>query len=384
MSLAIYTPVIGAYSETFICSHISSIAPGKTVVIAESELSPSVNSWRIEAPKLVIDNIGAEQCCLGSVGSLLYKKLPIIGGIIKKQTILRFVKKYGVDVFMGEYLDSCLHLHGILKKNNIKYFVHVHGYDLSRNYHLKYNRSDFKKIAEADGIIVVNNIQKGRLLEAGVHPNKIHVIPCGVRVPHNFIRRQNHSKNISCLAVGRMVPKKAPLLLMKSFQIASAKEGSLFMNYIGDGPLKPEVESFVKNNGLDDKVRLWGALHHSDVISMMREADLFLQHSVVDEVSGDEEGLPVAILEAMAHGLPVVSTVHAGVPEAVVSGETGLLSAERDILSMANNICALAQSQELRQRFGRAGWERARVRFSSENEQRCLRKVLMLSTDGQE
>ena len=60
----------------------------------------------------------------------------------------------------------------------------------------------------------------------------------------------------------------------------------------------------------------------------MKKAHIFLQHSVTCPITGDEEGVPVAILEAMASGLPVVSTFHAGIPEAVVDGKTGFLVSE--------------------------------------------------------
>src|SRR5207249_2345004 len=108
------------------------------------------------------------------------------------------------------------------------------------------------------------------------------------------------------------------------------------------------------------------------VDGLLAGADVFMQHSMRDPETGDEEGLPVAILEAMAHGLPVVSTVHAGIPEAVVDGATGRLSAEGDVDAMALHLAHLAEDREERLRLGTAGWRRARDRFTWAEERSRL------------
>jgi glycosyltransferase involved in cell wall biosynthesis len=99
----------------------------------------------------------------------------------------------------------------------------------------------------------------------------------------------------------------------------------------------------------------------------------------VDPVSGDSEGLPVSIIEAMAHGLPVVSTRHAGIPEAVVHGETGLLVEEGDLSAMAEAILRLAHDAALRDKMGLAAHERARAHFTWQLERDRLREVLGLA-----
>jgi colanic acid/amylovoran biosynthesis glycosyltransferase len=111
---------------------------------------------------------------------------------------------------------------------------------------------------------------------------------------------------------------------------------------------------------------------------LLREADIFVQHSCVDPLSGDAEGLPASILEAMAVGLPVVSTMHAGIPEAVEDGVTGLLVPERDTRAMAARLVDLGRDAELRRTMGLRGWDRARRLFSWELERERLLHVLRL------
>src|SRR5690606_2027114 len=95
--------------------------------------------------------------------------------------------------------------------------------------------------------------------------------------------------------------------------------------------------------------------------------------------TGDEEGLPVAILEAMASGLPVVSTRHAGIPEAVIEGTTGYLVDEGDTAGMAAHVVRLARDAELRRRMGHAGWQRALQSFSWPRERARLLELLGLA-----
>src|SRR5262249_1315641 len=111
-----------------------------------------------------------------------------------------------------------------------------------------------------------------------------------------------------------------------------------------------------------------------------QESDLFLQHAMTDPFTGDQEGLPVAILEAMASGLPVVSTDHAGIPEAVVDGTSGYIVSEGDTRAMAERILALAGDPDLRARMGLAGWQRVRDFYSWEKERRDLLDIFGLST----
>jgi glycosyltransferase involved in cell wall biosynthesis len=108
----------------------------------------------------------------------------------------------------------------------------------------------------------------------------------------------------------------------------------------------------------------------------MQEANVFVQHSVTAS-DGDTEGLPVAILEAMASGLPVVSTWHSGIPEAVEDGVTGFLVAEGDWIAMGRAMLSLMEHPGRAQNMGQAGRNRVVGQFSSEISISRLRSVLM-------
>jgi glycosyltransferase involved in cell wall biosynthesis len=112
-------------------------------------------------------------------------------------------------------------------------------------------------------------------------------------------------------------------------------------------------------------VEFAGSRPHHEVATAMRRARAFVQHSLVTSY-GDSEGTPVAILEAGASGLPVISTYHAGIPEIVIHERTGLLSEQADLEGMVQNMTRLAQDPQLAGRLGAAARERIEARFTME------------------
>jgi len=374
MPLAVFSPAYGVTSETFIRRHIEDVAPGRTVVVAYDDLSDSVSPVQGNIPRLLLNNL-----CLSELGCSLWDRLAFRLGVkplaaVQMEATRRFFIKHGCEVFMGEYLDGSLPFLPVVKSLGMRFCVHAHGYDISQKLRDPFFRKEYKKYRAADVVITVNQIQKQRLIELGLMPEKIHVVPCGVDIPDDSCDRIP-GKIVRCLSVGRMVGKKAPLLLLDAFRHAVSKIPNLHLDYIGDGPLMGKVKAYVHEHDLHDCVTLHGAQPVSTVHSFMRKSEIFIQHSVIDE-TGDEEGLPVAILEAMVHALPVVATRHAGIPEAVIEGETGLLVDEHDTLTMSKALAAIASDSARCIAMGLAGRERVVNMFSSQGEISSLRQLL--------
>src|SRR5262249_11521427 len=123
---------------------------------------------------------------------------------------------------------------------------------------------------------------------------------------------------------------------------------------VGEGPEEMTIREFVSQNQLEHNVRLLGL--RSDVSRLLAAADVFFLTSI-------NEGIPLTIIEAMAAGLPVISTQVGGVAEVVCEGQTGLLAPAGDVEALARHVLRLAASEE-RQRMGHAGRERAFAQFS--------------------
>jgi colanic acid/amylovoran biosynthesis glycosyltransferase len=368
MPLAIAAPQIGALSETFIRRHMEDILPGKTVVVTHNVSGPYAGHWSVDCPVLV--------CNPSQLGGGLKQ---VVRASTAKFVVKRFLKKHKVQVILGEYLNYSFSFFQIALELGIPYFAHAHGKDISELLRDPYWQREYLHYKQAAGVITVSQASRAKLLELGLKPDKVHVIPCGVDVPDEPFKR-SENEIIRCLAVGRMVPKKAPILLLEAFRRAVQECPNLRLDYIGTGDLLPAVRQFIQAFDLADKVTLHGGQPSEVVQQFMRETDIFLQHSMTDPDSGDEEGLPVSILESMACALPVVSTNHAGIPEAVLDQNSGFLVNEGDCLNMAHKIVLLAQDADLRSKMGFASWQRAKELFTWEREKNSLLRVMRLTT----
>jgi glycosyltransferase involved in cell wall biosynthesis len=369
-SLAIAVPRIGLTSETFVQRHVESLLPNRTVVLTR-EPTGSSPRWLASCPVLTTT------AATGSWRRFLHSIEHARGLPPDARRARRFLVEHRVEAVMGEYLDFSLAYLTLARRVGARFYAHAHGYDVSSHLRQPRWRQAYRRLNDADGIVTVSRVSRDRLVELGIDPARIHVVPCGVDVDPEA-RRRPERDTVRCVAVGRMVAKKAPILLLDSFRRAQEIVPALRLDYVGGGPLLAAARQFVQSFRLEPVVALHGWQTNAAVRDMLRHGDLFLQHSVLDPETGDEEGLPVSVLEAMATALPIVATAHGGIPEAVAAGTTGLLVAEGDVADMAAQIVRLAADPDLRWRLGRAGWERARAHHTWDRERRALLELMRL------
>jgi glycosyltransferase involved in cell wall biosynthesis len=171
--------------------------------------------------------------------------------------------------------------------------------------------------------------------------------------------------------VARLVPKKGIAVLLEAAAELARSGRDFRVRVLGDGPLRPELEARVQELGLAGRVVLEGEASRAKVVEALAGATLFALPCVVAD-GPDHDGIPVALLEAMAAGLPVVSTPLGGIPEAVASGRNGLLVREGDPWSLARVLADLLDDSALRAALGAAARETVRQRFRLEDAARRL------------
>ncbi|MGH9862831.1 MAG: glycosyltransferase family 4 protein [Candidatus Acidiferrales bacterium] len=157
------------------------------------------------------------------------------------------------------------------------------------------------------------------------------------------------------ITVARLEPQKAPLTLLKALRELPGQ--GFVLLWVGDGPLRRQVEQFASENGLQQRVIFTG--ERVDIPSLLASAEMFVLPS-------QWEGLPLVVIEAMFAGLPVVATRVGGVSELVEDGKTGLLVPPGDSVALTRAIRQLLDDRALAQRMGRAGRERALKEFTLE------------------
>jgi colanic acid/amylovoran biosynthesis glycosyltransferase len=173
------------------------------------------------------------------------------------------------------------------------------------------------------------------------------------------------------VAVGRLIAKKGFVDLIRACGLLAERGKWFRCEIIGEGPLENELRQKIQQLELQDRVALAGAKSQREVRQRLAAANVFVLPSVIDP-EGGMDNLPTVIMEAMATGLPVISTAIGGIPEMVIEDETGFLVAPRDAVALADVIEKLIGDAVLARKMGRAGHERAQELFSIEKNVREL------------
>ena len=345
-NLAVVTTQLGA---SFVNRHVEDLAPGKTIAVARLGGHPLGGHWESPCPVMYLD-----RWALG-LGVRMARRLGASEASLRDAAVARFLRQHGVTVVLGEFLDQFLDFVPLLDRMRMPYVVQSHGIDVSARLREPGMRSRYLAYSSARAILTRCELHRRRLIDLGLPAAKIHVNHGGVFVPDQPVERGlDAGKRL--LALSRTDTKKGPIYLLEAFRRASLRDPDLTLDLVGDGPLLPAVRQFVDAFRLCDRVRLHGFVSGETKKRLLTECGVFVQHSITDPQTGDEEGLPAAIQEAMAAAMAVVSTRHAGIPEAVEEGVTGLLVDEGDVDGMANAILNVAP---LAIEMGRQGHQRA-------------------------
>ena len=298
----------------------------------------------------------------------------IFGDPWMSRSLRHFFKRHGVVTVFSQYLSAGVHVHAVTEYAGLRHVVRGLGADLSATLAKPQGRHETLVLDRAHAIIVPAPCQAERLRGIGLSRVPIHHFPCCIELP-TVVPLRKSGREVHLLAAGRMVPKKGPMHLLRAFEIAVAERPELRLTYIGDGRLFEQVKAFVARSPAQQRITLTGALPHAEMLSLLETSDVFVQHSVTDPETGDEEGMPVVILEAMALGIPIVSTLHSGIPYVVEHGVSGLLTKEGDELAMAQSMIGLAENAELRHQMGAAARVRA-ADFTWDKERELLLGLL--------
>ena len=176
---------------------------------------------------------------------------------------------------------------------------------------------------------------------------------------------------VRILLVGRLIEKKGVPDAVAAFAEARRRHPNIQLRIIGDGPMREQIEREIAARNAAESITLLGPKSHAEVAEEMAAAHLFMLPCRTAS-DGDKEGIPNAIMEAMASGLPVLSTRHAGIPECVEDGVSGLLVAEGDTAALADRLCRLLEHPDLWPGMGRAGRAKIEAEFNREIQARGL------------
>ena len=285
---------------------------------------------------------------------------------------LRFTETYPTRYFeniIKENNVQLLHAHfgteGVrylkLKKNlNLPMITTFYGSDVSVNPRIPYWKKRYVKLfQDGDLFLTEGTNMKNELIKLGCPANKIIVQHLGVDLnTFKFTpRTQPEDGNITILIAGSFREKKGIPYAIKAFAKVKEDHPDIQLRILGDGPMRDQIESLIAELGISDSVTLLGYQPHDVFLSEAANAHIFMLPSITAQNGDTEGGAPVAILEAQATGLPVISSYHADIPEVVVDGKSALLAPEKDVEMLAKHLEYLVGHPDVWERMGRAGRE---------------------------
>ena len=241
-----------------------------------------------------------------------------------------------------------------------------------------------QKISEAQFVVTVSEFNRKHLLDLTKEKcaEKIIRLYNGIdleRFKPNTTRKEPFDV---ILAVGRLQEKKGLRDLITACRLLADSGQEFRCEIVGDGPEEESIGQHIQKLGLEDRVRLAGAQPQEKIIETFWRATVFVLPCVI-AANGDRDALPTALLEAMAAGLPVVSTRLVGIPEIVEHGKTGVLVPPGDPDELSRAIVQILRNSKLQQAFGQAGRARAEQFFDVRENVRKLRGLFESSFNGE-
>jgi glycosyltransferase involved in cell wall biosynthesis len=237
-----------------------------------------------------------------------------------------------------------------------------------------YQLLDRISLRHFNAIVCVSKPLHQELLRFGIRPERLTYLPNAVGIPHlphgpaADLRQQLHCKpqDKLILSVGRLSPEKGLNLLLTSFAGKFKSRPDMRLVIAGEGPQKEELLELAGRLGITEQVLFPGFV--SDVSSYYAAADLFVMPSLT-------EGLPIALLEAMAAGLPVIATAVGGIPDIVRNGKDGCLVPRGDVAQLASMMEAVTANCDLAKNLGTEARETVRQHFSPIQWARALESI---------
>lgn len=280
-----------------------------------------------------------------------------------KKAIKNYLMNKNIQIVIAEFGQCGAEMAPVCEEAGVPLIVYFLGYDAHHQDVLsRYKEKYLFMFKYASAIVCVSKEIATKLETLGAPKKSLVYLPCAFDL--DKFQYSDHSSNPPVfIAVGRFSETKSPHLTILAFnevlnEIPNAQ--LIMVGKDGGGELFEACNILVKALKIEERVIFKGILTHEVLQLEMRKTRVFVQHSLTTPLNEDKEGTPVSVMEAMATGLPVVATRHAGIAELIQSGESGILVDEYDYLGMAKAMFKLCKSNDLVSNIGRKASESIR------------------------
>ncbi len=300
------------------------------------------------------------------------------------------VRAQKVKLLHAHFIPTAIQFLPLKLKYNLPMIVSCYGYDVSRfPRESDENMRHLKKLFEtAEYFLAMSEDMKNDMQLLGCPPVKIMVHHIGVDI-NRFAYRESKTdtEKVVFLYVCDFSPKKGVPILVEAMATVCKAHPEARLRVIGmpkwrGAPIKQQAEKMIRDMGLQNMIDLVGVVNYYNMPKEYADADLFVLSSKTDK-EANKEGIPAVILEAMATGLPVISTRHAGIPEVVIDDITGYLVPEDDTSHLARTMIKLLEEKHRWRNMGLAGSRLCQKEFNVEIQKKKLEQIYckVLATD---
>ncbi|MBI5739852.1 MAG: glycosyltransferase [Nitrospirae bacterium] len=271
--------------------------------------------------------------------------------------VIPFIKNGPFDIVHCQF--GVLGLKGTLLKQTgaVKcgMITSIRGFDITK--YLKKHPGAYDELfREGDLFLPVSRSLSRLLAREGCDRQKILIHHSGIDCSaiQYKERKRTADETIKLITIARLVEKKGVAFAIEAVARVIGKGKKISYSIIGDGILRDELRNMIKRLGVEAQVELLGWKTHEEALLLLRDAHVMLAPSITSTES-DQEGIPNALKEAMASGMPVISTLHGGIAELVQDGVSGFLVPERDPDALAKRLLYLIEHHEMWPEMGRQG-----------------------------
>ena len=258
----------------------------------------------------------------------------------------------------------------------------LHGIDVSRLIRHPVYRYRLSRLLEQGNLFLTQSrSMKEDIERLGCPKERVITHPSGVDIENFRPTKITQGQGTRILMCGRFEEKKGFEYGLRAFARLSKEYRNIKLIIIGYGRLEKKLKRVAKALDIEEKSSFLGPLSHDRVAGEFGKADIFLSPNVTSR-NGDKEGMPNVIKEAMATGLPVVSTHHAGIPELVEEGKSGFLVSERDVKGLAERLDHLINHTQICKQMGAAAREVVAERFNLKKQVQILEGYYQKLTHG--
>ena len=357
-TVAIFRKRLLSYSETFIADQGRGL-PTWRGVFCGYQRDSSGQHLLADAPQILLEDHGN----LAFLSKFLMRH-EIGGG----KHWLDAIAQQSPELIHAHFFNDGTDAVKIGRRLDIPVITTVHGHDITKHENAQVgnslNRQFFERV---DRVIAVSDFIAEQALARGCPEEKLLQHYIGIDL-ERFRQTRQETEHPSLLFVGRLVEKKGCTYLLQAMSRLRADYPELQLTIIGSGDLESALREEARERELN--VSFAGTLSADEIRTQLARCWVFVAPSVTAR-NGDTEGLGMVFLEAQALQTPVASYRSGGLVEAVEEGVSALLSDERDVAGLADNIATLLENRTLRHNMGKAG--RARVERGFDLRKQCAK-----------